>query len=86
MTSQPHRVAILSHLNEISINPSISLDEILNLVYGPSKVVMLTDSDLLEESNHNISLRITTKCNGFKVSRVLIYNRSAINIRLFRVL
>jgi len=78
MTSQPHRATILSHLNELCVNSSISLGEIVGLIHEHFKVVMFIDSNLPKETNHNSSLHITVECNGFKVLRVLIDNGSAI--------
>uniref|UniRef100_A0A803MX28 Uncharacterized protein n=1 Tax=Chenopodium quinoa TaxID=63459 RepID=A0A803MX28_CHEQI len=48
MHSQPHRSAVLKHLNEASVDPSITLDQIVGLIHGVDRTLMFTDEDLPE--------------------------------------
>ncbi|XP_021747727.1 uncharacterized protein LOC110713586 [Chenopodium quinoa] len=86
MHSQPVRNAVLKHLNGASVDPSITPDQIVGLIHGVDRTLMFTDEDLPKVSNHNNSLHITVRCNGWTIPRVLVDNGSAINVCPYRVL
>uniref|UniRef100_A0A803MXN1 G-patch domain-containing protein n=1 Tax=Chenopodium quinoa TaxID=63459 RepID=A0A803MXN1_CHEQI len=84
--SQPHRAAVLRHLNEVSIDASITPDQMVGLIHGADRTLMFTDDDLPESVNHNNSLHITMKCHGWKIPQVLIDNGFAINVCPYQVM
>ena len=83
MASPKHRDAILGALAEKEVPMTTSPKEVLSImgVENVGAIISFTDKDLPPDgASHNRAFYITVKCLKVKVPRVLVDNRSALNV------
>ncbi|PKI68467.1 hypothetical protein CRG98_011156, partial [Punica granatum] len=80
--SEPHREALLRVLTPAQVpkeTPPDRIEEIVGFIF--SNTISFSDDELLSEGwSHSRALYIVCKCNNYIIGRVMIDNRSALNV------
>ncbi|XP_027337245.1 uncharacterized protein LOC113850932 [Abrus precatorius] len=80
---EPHRRILLKVLNEARVSNDITTNKFGGIVGNivSNNYLTFTDDEVLAEGmGHNKALHISVKCRDYIIARVLIYNRSSLNV------
>ncbi|KAA0065724.1 uncharacterized protein E5676_scaffold488G00050 [Cucumis melo var. makuwa] len=83
LNSEPHREVLLDILNKAHVGHDISVEKFSGIIGNitSSNSIVLTDDEIPPEGlGHTKALHIQVKCKDYVIARVLVDNRSTLNI------
>ncbi|KAA0066096.1 uncharacterized protein E6C27_scaffold21G00870 [Cucumis melo var. makuwa] len=83
LNSEPHRKVLLDILNKAHVGHDISVEKFSGIIENitSSNSIVFTDDEIPPEGlGHTEALHIQVKCKDYVIARVLVDNRSALNI------
>ncbi|XP_017985256.1 PREDICTED: uncharacterized protein LOC108663879 [Theobroma cacao] len=89
LSSEPHRNSLMRILNQAYVDHDISVENLDYIIENISvgNIISFSDEEIPSGGRGNYkALHITTKCKGYTIAKVLLDNRSSLNVMPMRIL